>query len=37
MLIAVDVPFLRRPVSGFTIRGRRFLQNKWRSWFRRAA
>lgn len=37
MLIAVDVPFLRRPVSGLTIRGRRFFQNKWRSWFRRAA
>lgn len=37
MLIAVDVPFLRRPVSGLTIRSRRFLQNRWRAWFRKAA
>lgn len=37
LLLAVDVPVLRRPVSGFTIRGRRFIQNRWRSWFRKAA
>lgn len=30
LLLAVDVPALRRPVSAFTIRGRRFAQKKWR-------
>lgn len=30
LLLAVDIPFLRSPVSAFTIRGRRFTQNRWR-------
>lgn len=37
MLVAEDVPVMRRPVSGFTIRSRRFLQNRRRSWFRKPA
>lgn len=31
LLLAVDVPWLRAPVSGFTIRGRRYLRRKVRS------
>ena len=34
LLLAVDVPALRRPVSGLTIRGRRFLQRQRRAWAR---
>jgi len=30
LLLAVDVPMLRRPVSALTIRGRRFIQARWR-------
>lgn len=30
MLLAVDIKPLRRPVSAFTIRGKRFVQKKWR-------
>lgn len=37
MLVAVDIPFLRRPVSALTIRGKRYVQKRWRSWFRRSA
>lgn len=35
LLLAVDIPALRRPASSATIRGRRFLQRKRRSWLRR--
>lgn len=30
LLLAIDVPFIRKPVSALTIRGRRFLQARWR-------
>ena len=32
LLLAVDVPVLRRPASTMTIRGRRYLQRKRRYW-----
>lgn len=37
LLLAVDVPVLRRPVSTFMIRGQRLVQGRWRAWFRRPA
>lgn len=30
LLLAVDLPVLRRPVNAFTIKGRRWAQNRWR-------
>ena len=35
LLIATDIPPMRRPVSGLTVRGRRFAQNRWRALRRR--
>ena len=38
LLIAVDVPRFRRPVSWSTIRGRRFVSSRLRAWpFRKAS
>lgn len=30
LLLAIDLPFIRQPVTALTIRGRRFLQRRWR-------
>lgn len=37
LLLAVDVPRLRRPTSAFLIRGQRIVQNRWRSLWRKPA